>query len=77
MRFAEFFAIVARRHWRRSYGANMPERTWPPYRVGNADYIHALGVVASVFNLLEFRFRSFFHLYTRIPTPPAYNYLQI
>ena len=51
----------------------MPERTWPPYRVGNADYIHALGVVASVFNLLEFRFRSFFHLYTRIPTPPAYK----
>ena len=38
----------------------MPQEEWPEYRVGNRDYIHALGVIASVFNLLEFRFRSFF-----------------
>src|SRR5262249_4209387 len=36
----------------------MIEQQWPPYRVGNADHLHALGVIASVFNLLEFRFRS-------------------
>jgi hypothetical protein len=45
----------------------MPEETWPPYRIGNSDYIHALGVIASVFNLLEFRFRSLFPIYTRLP----------
>jgi hypothetical protein len=50
----------------------MPPEEWPDYRVGNRDYIHALGVIASVFNLLEFRFRSLFPIYTRIPSPPAY-----
>ena len=50
----------------------MPHNEWPAYRVGNRDYIHALGVIASVFNLLEFRFRSFFPIYTRIPSAPAY-----
>jgi hypothetical protein len=50
----------------------MPEQPWPPYRVGNPDYIHALGVIASVFNALEFRFRSFFPIYTRLPTRPGY-----
>jgi hypothetical protein len=51
----------------------MSERSWPPYRVGNPDYIHALGVIASVFNLLEFRFRSLFGIYTRLPSKPAYT----
>jgi hypothetical protein len=50
----------------------MCKDAWPPYRVGNPDYIHALGVIASVYNLLEFRFRSFFPIYTRVPTPSAY-----
>lgn len=50
----------------------MPQTEWPPYRVGNRDYIHALGIIAAVFNLLEFRFRSFFPIYTRIPSRPAY-----
>ena len=50
----------------------MQQEEWPSYRVGNRDYIHALGVIASVFNLLEFRFRSLFPIYTRIPSPPAY-----
>src|ERR1700730_18403887 len=36
---------------------------WPPYRVGNRDYIHALGVIASTFNSLEFRLRALFGLY--------------
>jgi hypothetical protein len=53
-------------------GVDMPEGEWPAYRVGNRDYIHALGVIASVYNLLEFRFRSFFPIYTRLPTPAAY-----
>jgi len=52
---------------------DMPEGSWPPYRVGNSDYIHALGVIASVFNLLEFRFRSLFPIYTRLPSKPAYT----
>jgi len=47
--------------------------TWPTYRVGNSDYIHALGVIASVYNLLEFRFRSLFAIYTRLPSEPAYK----
>jgi hypothetical protein len=51
----------------------MPENPWPPYRVGNSDYIHALGVIASVFNLLEFRFRALFPIYTRLPSKPAYS----
>ncbi len=46
---------------------------WPSYRVGNSAYIHAIGVVASKYNLLEFRFRSLFPIYTRIPTGPAYK----
>jgi hypothetical protein len=50
----------------------MSQDEWPPYRVGNSDYIHALGVIASVYNLLEFRLRSFFPIYARIPTPPAH-----
>jgi hypothetical protein len=50
----------------------MCKDAWPPYRVGNPDYIHALGVIASIYNLLEFRFRSFFPIYTRMPTPSAY-----
>jgi hypothetical protein len=52
---------------------HMSAPPWPPYRVGNPDYIHALGVIASVFNLLEFRFRSLFPIYTRLPVPPAYR----
>jgi hypothetical protein len=51
----------------------MSETPWPPYRVGNSDYIHALGVIASVYNLLEFRFRSLFPIYTRLPSEPAYK----
>jgi hypothetical protein len=51
----------------------MPENRWPLYRVGNSDYIHALGVIASVFNLLELRFRSLFPIYTRLPSKPAYT----
>jgi hypothetical protein len=43
----------------------MSERPWPPYRVGNPDYIHAMGVIASVYNLLEFRFRAVFSIYIR------------
>jgi hypothetical protein len=54
-------------------GDDMPEAPWPPYRVGNSDYIHALGVIASVYNLLEFRFRSLFAIYTRLPSEPAYK----
>jgi hypothetical protein len=50
----------------------MSKDEWPPYRVGNRDYLHALGVIASVFNLLEFRFRSLFPIYSSIPVPPAY-----
>jgi argonaute-like protein implicated in RNA metabolism and viral defense len=46
---------------------------WPPYRVGNSEHIHALGVIASVFNLLEFNFRTLFNLYLRIPSPIAYT----
>jgi hypothetical protein len=52
---------------------SIPQERWPSYRVGNADYIHALGVIASVFNLLEFRFRSLFPIYTTLPSPPAYR----
>lgn len=51
----------------------MIEQQWPPYRVGNADHLHALGVIASVFNLLEFRFRSLFNLYISLPTRMAYR----
>jgi hypothetical protein len=51
----------------------MPEESWPPYRVGNSDYIHALGVIASVYNLLEFRFRSLFSIYVRLPPKLAYT----
>jgi hypothetical protein len=41
----------------------MPQDEWPPYRVGAKDHIHALGAIASLFNLLEFRFSKFFNLY--------------
>lgn len=51
----------------------MSREEWPPYRVGNPEYLHALGVVASVFNLLELRFRSLFHLYFRLPAAIAYG----
>jgi hypothetical protein len=51
----------------------MPHDQWPPYRVGNADHLHALGVIASIFNLLEFRFRSLFNLYIELPTRIAYG----
>jgi hypothetical protein len=50
----------------------MSDKPWPPYRVGNPQYIHALGVIASVFNLLEFRFRSLFGIYTKMPLETAY-----
>jgi len=50
----------------------MPDATWPSYRVGNPDYIHALGVIASIYNLLEFRFRSLFSIYVQ-PTNFAYK----
>jgi hypothetical protein len=50
----------------------MAQDEWPAYRVGNRDYIHALGVIATGFNLLEFRLRSLFPTYTRIPSPAAY-----
>jgi hypothetical protein len=51
----------------------MSPEGWPPYRVGNPEYLHALGVVASVFSLLELRLRSLFHLYYRLPTVIAYG----
>src|SRR6266702_2093312 len=51
----------------------MAEDEWPPYRVGNADHLHALGVIASAFNLLEFRFRSLFNLYISLPTKMAFG----
>jgi hypothetical protein len=51
----------------------MPQDEWPSYRVGDADYLHALGVVASVFNHLEFRFRSLFNLYVSLPTRMAFG----
>jgi hypothetical protein len=50
----------------------MPDKAWPPYRVGNPEHIHALGVIASVFNLLEFNFRQLFNLYLRLPSSIAY-----
>jgi hypothetical protein len=46
-----------------------PHKEWPPYRVGNPDYIHALGVISAVFNLLEFRFRALFPLYVGLQLP--------
>src|SRR5262245_21459993 len=52
---------------------NMSQGAWPSYRVGNKGHIHALGVVASTFNLLEFRFRSLFNLYFSLPTRMAFN----
>jgi len=45
---------------------------WPAYRIGNRDYIHALGVISAVFNNLEFRLRSLFPMYVRRPLPVAY-----
>jgi hypothetical protein len=45
---------------------------WPPYRVGNPDYIHALGVIASSFNRLEFRLRALFRIYMRSSPKVAY-----
>jgi hypothetical protein len=51
----------------------MEQERWPAYRVGNADYIHALGVISALFNRLEFRFRSLFPLYVRLPLPTAYG----
>jgi len=50
----------------------MTQDEWPEYRVGNRDYIHALGVIASCFNLLEFRFRSLFGMYIW-PSRMAYS----
>ena len=41
----------------------MPQDEWPPYRVGNPTHIHTLGVIASVYNLLEFRFGKLFKMY--------------
>ena len=46
---------------------------WPPYRVGKPEYLHALGVIASVFNQLEFRFRSLFSIYIQSPDGSAYD----
>jgi hypothetical protein len=37
---------------------------WPPYRIGNADHLHALGAIATAYNLLEFRLRALFSLYS-------------
>ena len=50
-----------------SQALSMPQDDWPPYRVGNKEHMHALGVIASVFNLLEFRFRALFQLYLEMP----------
>jgi hypothetical protein len=41
-----------------------PEEAWPPYRIGNADHLHALGAIAMAYNLLEFRMRELFNLYS-------------
>jgi hypothetical protein len=46
---------------------------WPAYRVGNPDYIHALGAISSIFNKLEFSFRKLFPLYVRLPLSAAYQ----
>jgi hypothetical protein len=46
---------------------------WPPYRVGKPEYLHALGVIASVFNQLEFRFRSLFSIYVQSSDGSAYD----
>ena len=40
-----------------------PEEAWLPYRIGNADHLHALGAIAMAYNLLEFRMREIFNLY--------------
>ena len=40
------------------------EDKWPPYRIGNADHLHALGAIAMAYNLLEFRLRNLFNLYS-------------
>jgi hypothetical protein len=40
------------------------EEAWPPYRIGNADHLHALGAIAMAYNLLEFRMRELFALYS-------------
>jgi hypothetical protein len=41
-----------------------PEEAWPPYRIGNADHLNALGAIAMAYNLLEFRMRELFNLYS-------------
>jgi hypothetical protein len=46
---------------------------WPPYRAGKPEYLHALGVIASVFNQLEFRFRSLFSIYVQSSDGSAYD----
>jgi hypothetical protein len=48
-------------------------QTWPAYRVGNPDYIHALGVISALFNKLEFSFRKLFPMYVRLPLSAAYQ----
>jgi hypothetical protein len=48
-------------------------KEWPPYRVGKPEYLHALGVIASVFNQLEFRFRSLFSIYVQSPDGNPYD----
>jgi hypothetical protein len=51
----------------------MPQNEWPAYRVGNPDYIHALGVIASVFNRLEIHLRELFRTYTGLPSQISYT----
>lgn len=51
----------------------MSDQPWPPYRVGNAEHIHALGVIASLFNLLEFNFRQLFKLCLGLPPSLGYT----
>jgi hypothetical protein len=46
---------------------------WPAYRVGNRDYVHALGVISALFNKVEFNLRKLFPLYVRLPLSAAYQ----
>src|SRR5215207_6437733 len=40
-----------------------PEPIWPDYLSGPAEHYHALGVIAAMFNVLEYRFLGLFLLY--------------
>lgn len=49
--------------------ARRPQIEWPApsYYVGSPNFIHALGVISANYNLLEYEFRRFFRMYTRLP----------